>query len=481
VVKKRESQNVEFKESWRDDYMKWICGFANAQGGEIYIGVRDDGSVCGVDDAKRLLEGIPNKAVSLLGVVVDVDLLQIEKRDVVRIRVNSYSVPISYRGVYHYRSGATKQELTGTALQDFLFRKMGLSWDDVECAGATLTDIDERAVRYFLRHSVESGRMPSDAADLTLRELLEGLGLLSASGVLKNAAVLLFGKNPQRFFPAAQFKIGRFGHDETDLLFQDVVEGNLLQMADHVVEVLKSKYLRSPISYEGLVRLERLELPEAAFREVLFNAIVHRNYAGAAIQMKVWDDHVEVWNEGTLPIGFTTEMLANPHASRPRNRNIANVFYRAGFIEAWGRGIAKIANGFATAGLPAPAFAEFCGGMLVTVKWAEAKVEKVRNGGGNVRIESEKVRIEGEKVRIENALSAAGVSKPTREKAMSLYSEFGVEKEFGESVVVESLGLSRRGASRLISILRANGIVAHADGKGPGKYVFAAAAERRGE
>ncbi len=365
---KRETQNVEFKESWRDDYLKWICGFANAQGGEIYIGVRDDGSVCGTDDARHLLEEIPNKAVSLLGVVVDVDLLQIEKRDVVRIRVNSYSVPISYRGVYHYRSGATKQELTGTALQDFLFRKMGLSWDDVECAGAALADLDERAVRYFLRHSVESGRMPSDAADLPLRELVEGLGLLTASGALKNAAVLLFGKNPQRFFPAAQFKIGRFGQDETDLMFQDVVEGNLLQMADHVIEVLKSKYLRSPISYEGLVRVERLELPEAAFREVLFNAIVHRNYAGAAIQMKVWDDRVEVWNEGTLPIGFTTETLANPHASRPRNRNIANVFYRAGFIEAWGRGIAKITNGFTAASFPAPTFAEFCGGMLVSVK-----------------------------------------------------------------------------------------------------------------
>ena len=378
---KRESQSVEFKESWRDDHLKWICGFANAQGGEIYVGVRDDGSVCGVDDAKRLLEEIPNKSVSLLGVVVDVDLLNIDKRDVVRIRVNSYSVPISYRGVYHYRSGATKQELTGTALQDFLFRKMGLSWDDVECAGATLADLDERAVRYFLRHSVESGRMPSDAADLSLRDLLEGLGLLTASGVIKNAAVLLFGKNPQRFFPAAQFKIGRFGQDETDLMFQDVVDGNLLQMADHVIEVLKSKYLRSPISYEGLVRVERLELPEAAFREVLFNAIVHRNYAGAAIQMKVWNDRVEVWNEGTLPIGFTTETLANPHASRPRNRNIANVFYRAGFIEAWGRGIAKITNGFTAAGFPAPTFAEFCGGMLVTVKRAteDVKVDQRAN------------------------------------------------------------------------------------------------------
>lgn len=64
---KRETQNVEFKESWRDEYLKWICGFANAQGGELYIGVCDDGSICGVEDASRLMEEIPNKTIALLG------------------------------------------------------------------------------------------------------------------------------------------------------------------------------------------------------------------------------------------------------------------------------------------------------------------------------------------------------------------------------------------------------------------------------
>lgn len=360
---KTESQNVEFKESWRDEYLKWLCGFANAQGGELYIGIRDDGSVCGVEKAKRLIEDIPNKAVQLLGIVVDADLLEKEGRDVVRIRVNSYSVPISYRGCYHYRSGATKQELTGTALQDFLFRKMGLSWDDIECAGVGLDEIDTRAVRYFLRNAVESGRMPSDSADMPLNELLEGLGLMTKSGSLKNAAVLLFGTHPQRYIPGAQFKIGRFGADETDLVFQDLIEGNILQMADRVVDVLRSKYLISPISYDGLKRVEKLEIPEVALREALFNAIIHRSYAGPAIQLKVWDDRLELWNDGPLPVGFTSEMLQSPHSSYPRNHNIANVFYRAGFIEAWGRGISKIKKGFEDAGLPKPVFNEFCGGV----------------------------------------------------------------------------------------------------------------------
>ena len=69
-----ESQNIEFKESWRDEYLKWICGFANAQGGRLYIGMCDNGEVCGVENAKKLMEDIPNKVRDTLGILVDVNL-----------------------------------------------------------------------------------------------------------------------------------------------------------------------------------------------------------------------------------------------------------------------------------------------------------------------------------------------------------------------------------------------------------------------
>lgn len=68
-----ESQNIEFKESWRDDYLKWICGFANAQGGILYIGIKDNGDICGVQDAQKLMEDIPNKVRDMLGILVDVN------------------------------------------------------------------------------------------------------------------------------------------------------------------------------------------------------------------------------------------------------------------------------------------------------------------------------------------------------------------------------------------------------------------------
>ena len=83
----KESQNIEWKETWNDEYLKWICGFANAQGGKIYLGIKDDGSVCGVKNAKKLLEDIPNKVRDALGLIVDVDLLNENGFDVIKITV----------------------------------------------------------------------------------------------------------------------------------------------------------------------------------------------------------------------------------------------------------------------------------------------------------------------------------------------------------------------------------------------------------
>ena len=159
---------------------------------------------------------------------------------------------------------------------------------------------------------------------------------LTEDGKLKNAALLLFAKNPRRYFTCVEFKIGRFRRNVADLIIQDVIEGNIIQMTDRVVQVLKAKYLTSPIHYEGMKRREPLEVPEEALREILYNAIAHKDYSGAPIQMRVWDDYVEIWNEGELPIGYTPDTLMKKHSSRPRNKNIANAFFKAGFIESWG-------------------------------------------------------------------------------------------------------------------------------------------------
>lgn len=361
-----ENQNIEYKESWRDEYLGWVCAFANSQGGKLYIGVNDGGEVVGVANSHRLLEDIPNKIVTILGLVCDVNLLVDLGKHYLEIVVEPSNVPISFKGEYHVRSGATKQVLKGNALQQFLLKKNGLSWDDITHPTATFDCIDDSAVAYFVRMAVMAQRLPQEALSYTSLEVLQNLNLIGEDGKLKLAAILLFGKNPNQYFVANEFKIGRFVNSESDLVIQDVIEGNLLQMAEKVLDVLKSKYLVAPISYEGLHRKETLEIPEAALREAIYNAIVHKDYTGAAIQMKVWNDKVELWNDGSLPDGYTIDTLFSKHTSKPRNKNLANVFYKAGFIESWGRGIDKIRLEMQSAGLSEPRFEEICGGMMVT-------------------------------------------------------------------------------------------------------------------
>ncbi len=147
-----ESQNIEWKESWRDEYLKWICGFANAQGGKIYIGTNDDGTVIGVQDSKKLLEDIPNKVRDILGIIVDVNLLAKDGKDYIEICVNSNSYPVNYKGEYHYRSGSTKQQLKGQALNQFLLQKTGITWDSVPIQGVTIQDLRNDSFDIFREH-----------------------------------------------------------------------------------------------------------------------------------------------------------------------------------------------------------------------------------------------------------------------------------------------------------------------------------------
>jgi ATP-dependent DNA helicase RecG len=122
-----ESQKVEYKTIWRDEYLKWICGFANANGGKLFIGINDKGQIVGIPDAKRLMEDIPNKVVQHLGLAIETNLLIEGNKKYIEIVVSPSSLPVSFHGVFHYRSGSTKQELKGTALHNFLLRKMGKS------------------------------------------------------------------------------------------------------------------------------------------------------------------------------------------------------------------------------------------------------------------------------------------------------------------------------------------------------------------
>lgn len=361
-----ESQNIEYKANWRDEYLKWICGFANANGGKLYIGIDDNGKVTGIDNYNELLEQLPNKFRDVLGVYAEVNLHEEKGKHYLEIIVPRFDVPISVRGKYYIRTGSTLQELKGPGLNEFILKRTGKTWDELSVESATLKDIDEDAIKFFIKKALKSKRIVPDVAEEDTKTLLNNLHLINDNGKLKNAALLLFGKDPKKYFTSAYFKIGRFGESNADLKFQDVVEGNLIEMADKVMEILKGKYLTSPIHYEGMQRVEELEYPELALREAILNAIVHKDYKGSTIQLSVYNDKLILWNPGILPDELNIEMLKGKHPSHPRNKNIAEVFFKAGYIETWGRGISMIMDTCRKAGLPEPIIEEVAGGMQIT-------------------------------------------------------------------------------------------------------------------
>jgi ATP-dependent DNA helicase RecG len=136
------------------------------------------------------------------------------------------------------------------------------------------------------------------------------------------------------------------------LRFQENEEGNLVQLLHEVPNQLNRKFLIKPIEFEGLQRIEKGEYPVAALREMLLNALVHRNYMGSMTQIRIYDQKISIWNEGILPEGMSLDALRRQHPSRPRNPIIADVCFKAGYIDSWGRGTIKIIDACKEAKLP---------------------------------------------------------------------------------------------------------------------------------
>lgn len=338
-----ESQNIEYKESWRDEYLKWVCGFANAQGGTIYIGIDDAGNVVGVQNAKKLLEDIPNKIQSGLGIVADVNKHTKDGKDYLEINVKPSSFPISYHGEFHYRSGATKQQLTGIALSEFIMQKTGFRWEDVTVDNITVDNLDDESFKIFRREALSKKRMTETELNVSNEELLQKLHLM-VDGKLKRSAVLLFYSDPSVVQNGSFVKVGKFD-ERGRVVYHNDLEESLIVNASKVIDLIYQMYLKAKIGYEHDVRVEEYPFAREAIREAVYNAIAHNCYMyGTPIQIRVMDDAITISNSCILPEGWTVDTLMEPHDSKPYNPDIANVFYRAGFIENWGQGIQKICD-----------------------------------------------------------------------------------------------------------------------------------------
>ncbi len=238
-------------------------------------------------------------------------------------------------------------------------------WDGVSEPGFTAKSCSTAALRLFKQKATESGRMDRAVLRDTREVILENLELTESRG-LKRAACLLFSDKPERIVSGTWIKIGFFVTDD-DLRYQDEIHGNLFEQVEKTLEILHTKYLKAYISYKRIQRIEKFLFPEGALREALLNAVVHKDYSsGIPIQISVYDDKIVLWNPGHLPEGWSMQRFLGKHPSKPPNPLLANAFFRAGYIESWGRGIEKIRRECREYDIPPPVYDFEMSGLMLT-------------------------------------------------------------------------------------------------------------------
>ena len=213
-----ESQSIEYKKTWRDEYLKWICAFANTEGGKLYIGIDDNGNVCGIEDAHKLSEDIPNKIRNSMGLICTVNLLNKNGLDYFEIITEKYPFPVSYHGKYYKRTGSTMQEVSGIELDKMILSVQGRTWDSVPVPHITVDDLENDAIKLFKKKAKESGRLDDAALDVSNTTLIQNLHLTEGK-YLTRACMLAFHPDPEMWVTGAYIKVAFFENDADILLY----------------------------------------------------------------------------------------------------------------------------------------------------------------------------------------------------------------------------------------------------------------------
>jgi ATP-dependent DNA helicase RecG len=243
-------------------------------------------------------------------------------------------------------------------------------FDSAPCLRATLDDISPEKVRKFLRTARYERQYPL-AEDTPVETALTHLDLLDR-GRPTHAAILLFGKEPQRFLITSKVKCLRFHGTEIrkPIPSYQTYKGTVFEMVDQAVDFVLSKIDRAIGTREYSIQApETYELPVLAVKEAIVNAVAHRDYtSNASVQVMLFADRLEVWNPGHLPPTLTMARLRQPHASIPHNPLIADPLYLVRYVEQAGTGIIDAIGLCRKAGLPEPEFRQD-GGQFVMTLW----------------------------------------------------------------------------------------------------------------
>ena len=378
IVAAGEGPRLELKRSTGElrRGVQTVCAFLNGKGGRVVFGVAPDGEIVGqqVSDktvrevAQELAALDPPAKVAIHRIAVGAG------REVLVLDAEGGSdlVPFTCDGRSYERVGSTTRRMPKEHYDQLVLDRMHTMrrWENQEAERTALRDINLGEVRRVIGMARAAGRL-SEPLGRDLTRALDRLDVREDGKILR-AAVVLFGRRFLPHFPQCSLRMARFrGTDKESFIDERSLHGPAFRLLDEAMTFAGRHLPVAAKIVEG--RLQRVEtplIPWMALREILVNALIHRDYsiAGGSVSLAIFDDRVEVWSAGRLPTGVTPRSLAREHDSVRRNPIIAEVFHRAGLIEMWGRGTNRVVEMCRRHGIAPPEFGEVGPSVVVTFR-----------------------------------------------------------------------------------------------------------------
>jgi ATP-dependent DNA helicase RecG len=443
-IPKSESKTVEFKAAFNQDTIVSLVAFANSDGGSVYVGVRDDGRVVGVQLADESETSWVNeiKSKTAPAIVPDADRIVVNGKTVVRLHIAPLPVkPTSVQGRYYLRKGKANHLMSIAELSDMYLKSMSSSWDALP-SEHSLEDISLEKVAAFAK------RMNPDGPDDPMR-VLRKLSLVK-DGKPTNACYLAFVDD---YCFGTAFQTGRF-KTRSHIIDDKTFNSDILGQLDGVMAFIM-KHLMGELVITGKPQHDiKYDYPVDAIREIVLNMIVHRDYrdTGMVNTIKIFDDHIEFTNAGGLPTGLTVKkIISDAYTSSPRNPKIADVFKDAGLVERYGSGIKRIIDACKAHGKVVPEFKDM-GTWFRVILRKESRETLVEPGNDILRTQQKSALKNTLKSTLKNTLK--NTLKTADEKLLNLIKAF---PSATIPTMQEHLGITRDGVNKVLKRLKNRG------------------------
>jgi len=449
LVSQGEGESVEFKRSTGEmkEAMQTLCAFLNGMGGTVFFGIKPDGSIEGQVVSDQTLREIA-QAADRFEPPAHVSIQRVNVRAshaVVSVVVEGGREmrPFVYEGHAFERVSSTTRRMPQTKYERLLIERGHAvrRWENLPAEGLTLKDLDRKEILRTRELAIQQNRISPDTSR-DLGEILDRLGL-RIDGVLTQAALMLYGKRFLPNYPQCLLKMGRFrGAEITGEIVDNRQEHmNAFAMVREGMEFLRRTLplgARFPVG--EIFREDRFPVPLDALREILLNAVMHRDYSyySGHVAIVVFDDRIEIRSYGRLPNGVTVKQLSGKHISKPTNPLIAGAFHRTGAVEVWGRGTNRVIEMCKKHGASPPTFEEMQGFLIVTFK-AQMVAERAATTSGAQLGAQSATQSRAQSDRILNALSQGALSAREMAIALGMSSKTGALKRTLGVMLSESL------------------------------------------